>query len=143
MSYLNLSQFPALRFLTFEVVFNTLDNTHIIHIWTSILAVIRSIPKTAFLEHITLSSPVPHTILCSVWSRSTLVQALERLLYSVDRCFVRLIDRAQLRAVTLVPPSGEEFIEDNWVHIRSFFPALWDYVSLVTKRIDICYISHA
>ncbi|EKM60562.1 uncharacterized protein PHACADRAFT_246583 [Phanerochaete carnosa HHB-10118-sp] len=124
MNHLDLSRFPALRSLTFYVVFDTLDSTCVVRAWTGILAAVRTIPRISHLEHFTLCSPASQAIMRS---GSALFHALEQPLYSLDRCLAALVDRAPLRVVTLVPPQGEEFISSDWIRARSFFSALWDY----------------
>ncbi|EKM60563.1 uncharacterized protein PHACADRAFT_179805 [Phanerochaete carnosa HHB-10118-sp] len=127
MNRLGLSYFPLLRSLTFHIVFDTINDACVIHAWAGTFTVVCTIPEASQLEHLTLSSPVPRAIMRSAWSSSTLVRALERPPYSLDRCLVALVDRAPLRVITLVAPQGEQFMSSDWVRARSFFRALWDY----------------
>ncbi|GJE92604.1 hypothetical protein PsYK624_087590 [Phanerochaete sordida] len=123
----DLARYPALRSLSIEIVYDTVDSSRVVDVWRSILAVLRSIPATTALEHLTLTSPVPLAALCSGWSRSALVAVLQQPLYSIDHCLVRIVDRAPLEHVTVVPPQGETFFSSNWARVRSFFRALYDY----------------
>ncbi|GJE92601.1 hypothetical protein PsYK624_087560 [Phanerochaete sordida] len=122
-----LASYTNMRSLSVEVVYDTNDSSHIVDVWRNILPVLRSIHDTAQLEHLTLTSPVPLATLRSGWSGSTTVAGLQQPLYSIDHALVRLVDRAPLEHVIVVPPQGETFLSTDWARARSFFPALFDY----------------
>ncbi|GJE90387.1 hypothetical protein PsYK624_065180 [Phanerochaete sordida] len=123
----DIARHRALRTLKAIVVYDTADSPCIVRVWRSILAMFRSMPDTAALEDLTLTSPVPLASLRSGWSRSILVAGLRQPLYSIDHLLVRAVDRTVLDHITLVPPPGETFISVDWARARSFFPALYDY----------------
>ncbi|GJE92507.1 hypothetical protein PsYK624_086610 [Phanerochaete sordida] len=124
---LDLSRNLALRSLGVEVVYDTLDNSRVVDVWSGILPVLRSIPEATALERVSLTSPVSLASLRGGWSRFVLVAGLAQLLYSIDHCLVRVVDRAPLDHINILPPSGELFLSMDWVRTKTLFPALYDY----------------
>ena len=123
----NLALFPSLRTLVIDVVPENAGDAQLVIVWNGILAILRSIPPATQIQHLRLSSPVWQSVIHSGWAQSTLVRALQRPLYSVDRCLAFLVDRAPLQVITLVPPPGERFSSVEWVRVESLFEALRSY----------------
>lgn len=69
------------------------------------------------------------SVLRNRWAQSALVVALERPLYSVDRCLVGLVEHSggRMRAITVIAPEGQVFLEMDKARFGAFFRALQDY----------------